>query len=551
MSTTTATPVPATEMDSWPKTHYWNATRGIKSWLLTVDHKRIGMMYLISILTAFFLGGVFAILVRLELLTPEQTIVGAKQYNQLFTLHGAVMVFLFLVPSIPAAMGNFILPIQLGAKDVAFPKLNLLSLYIYWLGAAFTIYSLFAGAIDTGWTFYTPYSLQTNTAVTSMVLGAFILGFSSILTGLNFIVSIHKLRAPGMTWFRMPLLLWALYATSVIQLLATPVLAITLLLIAAERVFGVGIFDPALGGDPVLYQHFFWFYSHPAVYIMVVPAFGVISEIVATFTRRPIFGYRFVAFSSLAIAFVGFFVWGHHMFVSGQSEFAGMVFSFLSFFIAIPTAVKIFNWTATLYKGSTRLDSPMLYAIAFLIQFTIGGLTGLFLGALATDVHFHDTYFVVAHFHYVMMGGTVFAFIGGLHYWWPKMTGRMYNEFWAKIACAILFLGFNVTFFTQFILGTRGMPRRYYNYLPEYARLHGFSTFGSWILAAGFIVIAVYLVASLRNGRIAGANPWGASTLEWQTSSPPPTENFADTPHINTGPYVYPDEGLEGTRRAA
>jgi len=551
MSTTTATPVPAADMDAWPKTHYWNATRGLKSWLFTVDHKRIGMMYLISILTAFLLGGVFAILVRLELLTPGATIVGAKTYNQLFTLHGAVMVFLFLVPSIPAAIGNFVLPIQLGAKDVAFPKLNLLSLWVYWLGALFSIYSLFAGAIDTGWTFYTPYSLQTDTAVTSMVLAAFILGFSSILTGLNFIVSIHKLRAPGMTWFRMPLLLWALYATSVIQLLATPVLAITLLLIAAERLLGVGIFDPALGGDPVLYQHFFWFYSHPAVYIMVVPAFGVISEIVATFTRRPIFGYRFVAFSSLAIAFVGFFVWGHHMFVAGQSEFAGMVFSFLSFFIAIPTAVKIFNWTATLYKGSTRLDSPMLYAIVFLIQFTIGGLTGLFLGALATDVHFHDTYFVVAHFHYVMMGGTVFAFLGGLHYWWPKMTGRMYNEKLAKIAVAILFVGFNVTFFTQFILGTRGMPRRYYNYLPEYQGLHGMSSVGSWILAVGFIIVACYLVASLRSGKIAGANPWGASTLEWKTASPPPTENFAETPHIHTGPYVYADEGIEGSRRAA
>ncbi|WP_373047090.1 cytochrome c oxidase subunit I [Vulgatibacter sp.] len=550
MSTTTATPVPATEMDRWPDTHYWNATKGFKSWALTVDHKRIGMMYLVAILTAFFLGGVFAILVRLELLTPDQTIVGAKTYNQLFTLHGAVMVFLFLVPSIPAALGNFFLPMQLGAKDVAFPKLNLLSFYVYVLGAAFAIFSLFAGAIDTGWTFYTPYSLQTNTAVTSMVLAAFILGFSSILTGLNFIVSIHKLRAPGMTWFRMPLLLWALYATSVIQLLATPVLAITLLLIAMERLLGIGIFDPALGGDPVLYQHFFWFYSHPAVYIMVVPAFGVISEIIATFTRRPIFGYRFVAISSLAIAFIGFFVWGHHMFVSGQSEYAGMVFSFLSFFIAIPTAVKIFNWTATLFKGSNWLASPMLYAIVFLIQFTIGGLTGLPLAALSTDVHFHDTYFVVAHFHYVMMGGTVFAFIGGLHYWWPKMTGRMYNEKWAKIALATLFVGFNVTFFTQFILGTRGMPRRYYNYLPEYARLHGFSTVGSWILALGFIIIAVYLLKSLRSGAVAGANPWGASTLEWQTASPPPTENFFDTPHVNTGPYVYPDEEL-APRRAA
>jgi len=537
---------------SLPKTHYWNATKGWKSWAFTVDHKRIGMMYLISILTAFLLGGTFAILVRLQLVTPGGALgVSHKVYNQLFTLHGVVMVFLFLVPSIPASLGNFFLPMQLGAKDVAFPKLNLFSFYIYLAGAALAIYSMVAGAVDTGWTFYTPYSITASGSVIAMTMSAFILGFSSILTGLNFIVTMHKMRAPGMTWFRMPLLPWALYATSVIQLLATPVLAITLLLLAMEKLLGVGIFDPALGGDPVLYQHFFWFYSHPAVYIMAVPGFGVVSEIIATFTRRAVFGYRFVAISSLAIAIIGFFVWGHHMFVSGQSEFAGMVFSFLSFFVAIPTAVKIFNWTATLYKGSTRLDSPMLYVLAFLIQFTIGGLTGLPLAALATDVHMHDTYYVVAHFHYVMMGGTVFAFIGGLHYWWPKMTGRLYNEKLARLAAVILFVGFNVTFFTQFFLGLRGMPRRYASYLDQYQGLHAFSSIGSWILAVGFVLIAVYLVQSLRKGAISPANPWGASTLEWQTQSPPLTENFPDTPHVTTGPYVYPDEETVPARRVA
>lgn len=538
--------------ESLPKTHYWNATKGWKSWAFTVDHKRIGMMYLISILTAFLIGGTFAILVRTHLLQPGGALVDTnKVYNQLFTLHGVVMVFLFLIPSIPAALGNFFLPIQLGAKDVAFPKLNLFSFYIYVAGAIIAIFSMVAGAVDTGWTFYTPYSITSTTAVISMTFSAFVLGFSSVLTGLNFIVTTHKLRAPGMTWFRMPLMVWALYATSIIQLLATPVLAITLLLTIAERALGVGIFDPALGGDPVLYQHFFWFYSHPAVYIMAVPAFGVVSEIIATFTRRPIFGYHFVALSSLAIALIGFFVWGHHMFVSGQSEFAGMVFSFLSFFVAIPTAVKIFNWTATLYKGDIDLSSPMLYALAFLIQFTIGGLTGLPLATLATDIHMHDTYYVVAHFHYVMMGGTVFAFIGGMHYWWPKMTGRMFNEKLAKLACAILFVGFNVTFFSQFILGMKGMPRRYATYLEPFQTLHAFSSVGSYILAVGFVLIAVYLVQSLMSKNYAPANPWGASTLEWQTQSPPITFNFEDTPHVSTGPYVYPEIEPAPERRVA
>lgn len=530
---------------SLPKTHYWNATKGFKSWALTVDHKRIGMMYLMAVLTFFFLGGLFALLVRLELVVPGENFVGQKGYNQLFTLHGVVMVFLFIIPSIPAALGNFFLPLQLGAKDVAFPKMNLFSFYIYATGAIVAIIAMVLGAVDTGWTFYTPYSVTTNTGVVTTVFAAFILGFSSILTGVNFIVTIHKLRPPGMSWFRLPLFLWALYATSVIQLLATPVLAITLLLLISERLFGIGVFDPALGGDPVLFQHFFWFYSHPAVYIMIVPAFGVISEIIATFSRRQIFGYKFVALSSLAIAIIGFFVWGHHMFVSGQSEFAGLVFSFLTFFVAIPTAVKIFNWTATLYKGDIQLKAPMIYALIFLVQFTIGGLTGLPLGALGTNINLHDTYYVVAHFHYVMMGGTVFAFVGALHYWWPKMTGRMYDEKLAKIAAALLFVGFNVTFFTQFILGFRGMPRRYYDYDPQFAGLHGLSSVGTWILGVGFLVVLWCFVKSLRSGEIAPENPWGASTLEWQTQSPPITENFIDTPEVTTGPYVYPE--VEGT----
>lgn len=540
----------ATQAPSMPKEHYLNATRGFKSWALTVDHKRIGVMYLVSVLTFFLVGGLLALLVRLELLAPggmfEQ-----KTYNQLFTMHGVVMTFLFIIPSIPASLGNFFLPLQLGAKDVAFPKLNLFSFYIYVVGAIMAIVAMIVGAVDTGWTFYTPYSLTTDTAVVITVMAAFVLGFSSILTGLNFIVTIHKLRPPGMTWFRMPLFLWALYSTSVIQLLATPVLGITLLLLAAERLFGVGIFDPALGGDPVLFQHFFWFYSHPAVYIMIVPAFGVISELVATFSRREVFGYKFVALSSVAIAIIGFFVWGHHMFVSGQSEFAGMVFSFLTFFVAIPTAVKIFNWTATLYKGDIQLRTPMIFAMMFLIQFTIGGLTGLPLGALATNVSLHDTYYVVAHFHYVMMGGVAFAFVGGLYYWWPKITGRMFDEKVANIGAVLMFIGFNTTFFTQFLLGFKGMPRRYFDYDPEFAGLHAFSSVGSWILGLGFLVALINFVQSLRKGEIAPANPWGGTTLEWTTSSPPHPHNFVDTPTVSAGPYDREHAPAETGRAAA
>jgi cytochrome c oxidase subunit 1 len=519
--------------------NYLNTPRGLKSWLLTLDHKRIGVLYLIAIMASFFLGGVFALLIRWELFSPGRDIMGPDTYNQVFTLHGAIMIFLFIIPSIPAALGNFVLPQMLGAKDVAFPRLNLASWYIYVFGALFAVYSMFSSAVDTGWTFYTPYSTETTTSVISMTMGAFILGFSSIFTGLNFIVTIHKLRAPGMTWKQLPLFVWALYATAIIQVLATPVLGITLLLLVLERVFGIGIFDPAMGGDPVLYQHFFWFYSHPAVYIMILPGMGIISELIAVFAHRKIFGYNAIAFSSLAIAFISFLVWGHHMFVSGQSPLAAMIFSFLTFLVGIPSGIKVFNWLATLYKGSISFATPMLYALSFLFLFTIGGLTGIFLGALATDVHLHDTYFVVAHFHYVMMGGTVMAFLGGIHFWWPKIWGRMYSEFWAKIAAVLVFIGFNVTFFTQFILGTKGMPRRYYNYLDQYQPLHAFSSIGSWILGLGFVVMLVYLVHSIYRGKPAGSNPWGALTLEWTNSSPPPPENFEETPVLTHGPYDY------------
>lgn len=524
-------------------TNYLNEFKGLKSWLCTLDHKRIGVMYLIFVVASFLLGGIFALLLRLELLTPTQLIFTAKQYNQLFTLHGAVMIFLFIVPSIPASLGNFLLPLMIGAKDVAFPRLNLASFYIYVFGAVFCVYSIFSGAVDTGWTFYTPYSSTTDTSVVSMTLGAFILGFSSILTGVNFIATIHKMRAPGMGFFKMPLFVWSLYATAFIQVLATPVLGITLLLLILEIVMGVGIFDPQLGGDPVLFQHFFWFYSHPAVYVMILPAMGVMSELVTTFCRRQIFGYKFVAYSSMAIAIISFLVWGHHMFTSGQSDFAVMLFSLLTFLVGIPSGIKVFNWLVTMHKGSIELKTPFIYFLAFMFLFCIGGFTGIMLGALSLDIHFHDTYFVVAHFHYVMMGGTVMAFLGGLHYWWPKMFGRMYNELAAKIAAAFVFVGFNMVFFTQFLLGSKGMPRRYYNYLDQFQPMHAFSTFGSWVLGFGFIIMIVYFIHSLYKGKLAESNPWGGTTLEWQTLSPPIHHNFEDTPTVSGDPYYYPSVG--------
>src|SRR5579872_764651 len=519
---------------------YLHQNYGIKSWLLTVDHKRIALLYLIAITFFFFLGGTFAVMIRLELLTPEADMFQSETYNRLFTMHGIVMVFFFLIPSIPATLGNFLVPLMIGARDLAFPRINLLSWYLFIIGGSLAMTALLQGGIDTGWTFYTPYSSTfSNTHVVIAICGIFISGFSSILTGLNFIVTVHKMRCPGMTWFRLPLFIWSMYATSIIFVLATPVLAITLSLVALERILGVGIFDPRLGGDPILFQHMFWFYSHPAVYIMILPGMGVISELIPAFSRKRVFGYSFVAFSSLAIAVISFVVWGHHMFVTGQSVYAGLVFSVLSFLVAIPSAIKVFNWTATLYKGSISYEAPMLYALGFIGLFTMGGLTGLFLASLATDVHLNGTYFVVAHFHYIMVGGAVMGYMGGLHYWWPKMTGRLYPDYWARLAACIIFIGFVLTFGPQFILGFEGLPRRYAMYPPNFQFLNIMSSAGASILAVGYIMPLFYLVWSLKYGPEAGPNPWGAKGLEWETASPPPVHNFDKTPVVTEEAYAY------------
>lgn len=551
-----------------PGGNYLNHSRGIMSWLLTVDHKRIGIMYLIGVMASFALGGFFAVMLRTELFAPAPLFFSDKTkawdfYNQMFSLHGAVMVFLFIIPAVPAILGNFVLPLQLGAKDVAFPRLNLMSLYCWIGGAIFFVFVLAGGIVnmmlpelkgslaqfglawliqpglDTGWTFYTPYSSSKSASgVVPATLGAFILGFSSILTAVNFMATIHMLRPKNMGWFDMPLFLWALYGTALIQILATPVLAITLLLLAAERTLGVGIFDPALGGDPVLFQHFFWFYSHPAVYIMILPSMGIISEVIAVHSRKHIFGYTFIAFSSVAIALLGFLVWGHHMFVSGQSSLANAVFSLLTFSVAIPSAIKVFNWVSTLYKGDVRLSTAMIYALGFIVLFTFGGLTGLFLGAVATDVHLTATYFIVAHFHYVMVGSVLFALLAGFYHWWPKMFGVQTNVMWGNIAAAVVFIGFNLTFFIQFIAGSLGMPRRYATYPEKFTIFHEVSTIGAYVMAVGLILALGNLVHSLLRGTPAAANPWGGNSLEWHCASPPPHDNFAKTPETSD-PYDY------------
>ncbi len=519
---------------------YLNVSKGLKSWLFTLDHKRIGLMYLFAILGALIVGGVFALLVRTELWASGKQLIDQDTYNKFFTLHGAVMVFLVIIPGIPAALGNIIMPIQLGAPDVAFPRLNLASFYLWCSGALLLVVAIPFGGLDTGWTLYTPYSLESKTPVLMAVSGVFLLGFSSIFTGLNFLVTIHKFRPQGMSWFQMPLNIWAIYATAIMQVLATPVLGITVLLLAVERFAHIGIFDPTLGGDPVLFQHFFWFYSHPAVYIMIIPAMGVISEILSTFARKPIFGYRFIAYSSVSLALLSFLVWGHHMFVSGQSRLANMVFSALTFTVGIPAAIKVFNWVSTLYKGDIRLKTPMLYALGFLLIFTIGGLTGLFLGILSVDVHLHDTYFVVAHFHYVMMGSTLVAFLAALHHWWPKFIGRMYNEAVAR-ACSIgVFFGFNLTFLPQFVMGSKGMPRRYWDYDPYYEIYHQISTIGAFVLGISMLISIINLMASIKNGKRAPRNPWGGSSLEWAAPTPPPLFNFEKPPVLHEI-YNYDD----------
>jgi cytochrome c oxidase subunit 1 len=540
MTTELTLPQPAGNTVPPKRLNYLNVSRGLASWLLTKDHKRIAILYLIPITLMFFIGAYFMAAIRLHLMTPQGALLSADTYNRSFTAHGVIMVFFFLVPVVPAVLGNFCLPLMIGAKDLAFPRLNLLSWYLYMIGAGWTLFAILAGGVDTGWTFYTPYSTRSTTYnVVPVMLGVVIAGFSSLATGINFIATVHRLRAPGMTWFRLPMFVWTLYATSFIFLLAVPVLAMSLILVILERLLGIGIFDPSLGGDPLLFQHLFWFYSHPAVYIMILPGMGIVSEVIPCFARKALFGYTFVAFASFGIAGVGFFVWAHHMFVAGISMYAALVFSLLSFLVAVPSAIKVFNWTATLYKASITFEAPMLYCLGFVALFTFGGMTGLFLATLGIDMHVHDTYFVIAHFHFIMVGGMVMAYVGGLHYWWPKITGRTYSDWWARLAAIVTFVGFFLTFLPQFVLGYNGMPRRYHTYAPEFQAWNVLSTAGSSILGVGYLLPLFYLPYSLVFGKRAPANPWKATGLEWQTPSPPPRENFEHTPTVFWAPYQY------------
>jgi cytochrome c oxidase subunit I len=528
----------------FPEHHYLNNGTTVRSWLLTLDHKRIALLYLSVVMVSFLLGGIFAMVIRLELLTPGPTIIEALTYNRMFTLHGVVMIFLFMIPAIPAVFGNFFLPIMIGAKDVAFPRWNLVSFYLYFFGAILAVWGMLNGGTDTGWTFYTPYSTTTAAGVLPVLLGVFIIGFSSILTGLNFIVTIHTLRAPGITWFKLPLFIWAIYGTAIIQVLATPVIGLVALLLCAESAFGFGFFDPARGGDPVLFQHLFWFYSHPAVYIMVLPAMGVISEVISAYSRKNIFGYSMIAASSLGIAFVGFFAWGHHLFTSGQSAFDAGAFAVISMLVGVFTAIKVFNWVGTLYKGAIAFNAPFAYICGFLFFLVFGGMTGVALATVSLDIHWQDTYFVVAHFHFIMVGAVIMGFLAGLHYWFPKMFGRTYHEGWALVSAALIVLGFNATFIPQFLLGNAGMPRRYYEYPERFQALNVASTAGASLLAFGFVIIAIYLGYALLYGKVAGPNPWGSRGYEWMTPSPPPTENFDVTPSYERPPHDYTEDAV-------
>jgi cytochrome c oxidase subunit 1 len=518
---------------------FWRDGRGVRGWLLTTDHKRVGILFLVGTTLSLVLGGTFALLLRIELITPERTIVSANTYNQLFTEHGVVMVWMFMIPSIPTVFGNFLLPIMIGARDVAFPRLNLASFYVYMIGCVLLLVALIGGGVDTGWTFYTPYSAQTRGAVGWVVVGVFVLGVSSIMTGINFIVTTHTLRARGVTWGKLPIFVWNIYSTSIIQVLATPVLGLSLALVGIDHAWGLGLFDPQSGGDPVLFQHLFWFYSHPAVYIMILPAMGVITEVVCSFCRNPPLSYRLLVIASLGIAFIGFLTWGHHMFVAGMSTFDAGVFGALSMFVAIFSAIKVFTWTATLYGGKISVTAPMLYFFGFSFLFVFGGMSGVAVATSSLDVHWHDTYFVVAHFHFIMVGGTLTAYLAALHYWFPKITGRRYSERWGLVSAMLVVFGFFFTFMPQFLLGNAGMPRRYYSYPEEYQWLHVLSTAGASVLALGLILVLVYLAVACFKGRPAGANPWGSSAPEWQVPSPPPTHNFIEAPNPLHDPYDY------------
>ena len=521
----------------------------VRKYIFSIDHKIIGIQYMITGFVFLVLAGLLAEVIRVQLMHANGGFVSADTYNEVYSVHGSAMVWLVIIPLATGAFGNFVFPLQIGARDVAFPWLNMVSFWLFPPAGLLLFGSFLLGAPAAGWTEYPPMSLQGAPGTSMWCAAIFLVGISSTMTGLNFLVTLIKMRAPGMTFTRMPLFCWAQFATAPMSMIATTALAAALAALFMERQFGVPFFDPTKGGSPILWQHMFWFYSHPAVYIMILPIFGIISEVFPTFARKPIFGYKMIAFSSVSIALLSFMVWAHHMFTSGLAPFLQLPFMILTMLIAIPTGIKIFSWVATLWEGKIHYTTAMLFAIGFIATFTFGGITGVFLSAVPFDLHAHGTYFIVAHLHYVLVGGSLMGILSGVYYWYPKMTGRLMNDKLGHWTFWLFFIGFNGTFLPMHMLGLLGMPRRVATYDPQFQTWNQIESGFSFVMTFALLLFFANILWSLRRGKKAGSNPWGARTLEWQLPSPPHYYNFKHIPTVFSTPYDFaeplPYAGLE------